>query len=69
MPWTPAEAPQHTKQADTDRLRELWASVANAARGRGDSDAMAIRKANAAVDRAKGGRSWGSSAAPGHKWT
>ena len=29
MPWTPADAENHTHKADTPQLKELWAKVAN----------------------------------------
>jgi len=29
MPWKPSDAERHTKAADTDDKRELWADVAN----------------------------------------
>jgi hypothetical protein len=53
MPWTAADAASHTKAADTDARRELWAKVANAALERGDSEASAIRQANAAVNKSR----------------
>lgn len=56
MPWTAADAPQHTKQATTEALRRLWAKVANEALERGESDASAIRQANAVVARYRGHR-------------
>lgn len=49
MPWVPSDAPQHTHRANTPRLQELWAKVANESLGRGDPEAVAIRKANAVV--------------------
>lgn len=55
MPWTDADALTHTRKAATPALRRLWAQVANDSRGRGDSDAIAIRKANAAVAKEAGG--------------
>lgn len=49
MPWSPAEAPRHTKAADTPAKRRLWARVANRALGDGHSEGSAIRIANAAL--------------------
>ena len=49
MPWTAADAQEHTHKASTEALRALWAKVANEALARGDPEAVAIRKANAAV--------------------
>jgi hypothetical protein len=50
--WTPADAPRHSRlAASRPELRDLWANVANAALDRGDSEASAIRQANATVRR------------------
>ena len=49
MPWTPDEATQHTKQADTPEKRAKWAAVANSALRRQLSEQSAIRMANSAV--------------------
>jgi CRISPR-associated endonuclease Cas1 len=50
--WTPADAALYSKlAARRPELRDLWAEVANAALDRGDSEASAIRQANAAVRR------------------
>lgn len=51
MPWTEDDATAHTHKATTPRLRAMWAHVANGAKRRGESDASAIRIANAAVER------------------
>lgn len=56
MPWTPSQAQAHTHKASTDALKALWAKVANESLERGDREAVAIRKANAAVDRARGSK-------------
>lgn len=50
MPWSPDDAPQHTAKAATPKLRELWAKVANERLEAGDSDAAAIRQANAVIE-------------------
>lgn len=55
MPWTDQDAMSHTRKASTPRLRRMWADVANDRRGRGATDAEAIRQANAAVAREAGG--------------
>jgi hypothetical protein len=50
--WTPADAPRHSRlAARRPELRDLWAEVVNAALDRGDSEASAIRQANATVRR------------------
>lgn len=54
MPWSPADAPAHTRAANTAGLRQLWATVANNALRRTGDDAQAIREANAAVHKARG---------------
>jgi hypothetical protein len=55
MPWTPDEAPSHTKKAATDRLRRLWADVANKILAETGDEGRAIREANAVVARAQRG--------------
>lgn len=49
MPWLAEDAPEHTAKADTARLRELWATVANTALAEHGDEGRAIREANAAV--------------------
>ena len=49
MPWTAKDATRHTKKANTPEKKRQWAHVANAALKSGDSEASAIRQANAAV--------------------
>ena len=59
MPWSPADAPKHTKSASTPQLRRQWAAVANETRERllkegyseEAADAQAIRRANGVVRR------------------
>lgn len=53
MPWTDAEAPQHTKAATSSKLRRLWARVANDVLKRTGDEGQAVREANAAVERTK----------------
>lgn len=54
MPFTSASARKHTKSARTAKQKRQWAHVANSALKAGQSDASAIRQANAAVS--SGGR-------------
>lgn len=49
MPWEPSDATKHTKKANTAKKKRQWADVANSALASGDSEASAIRQANAAV--------------------
>jgi len=49
MPWSPADAPSHTKAADTPALQRLWAKVANEQLQKTGDEGRAIRIANAAV--------------------
>lgn len=59
VPWSPADAPSHTKSASTPALRQQWAAVANEVRERllkegyseEAADAQAIRRANGVVRR------------------
>lgn len=51
MPWTAADAPSHTKKANTAKKRELWAEIANRELRQGASEGSAIRQANAAIAR------------------
>jgi uncharacterized protein YdaT len=53
MPWTPDEAPSHTKKAATEQLRRLWAEVANKILEETGDEGRAIREANAVVARAR----------------
>jgi hypothetical protein len=52
MPWTPEDAPRHTKKAASERLRQLWAEVANKVLEETGDEGRAIRQANAVVARA-----------------
>jgi len=49
MPWTSADAVHKTKKAKTKKKKRQWAQVANSALASGDSEASAIRQANAVV--------------------
>lgn len=68
MPWSTADAQAHTHKASTEALKALWAKVANESLARGDPEAVAIRKANAAVAReAPGGDGSGGEDRPGDR--
>lgn len=55
MPWSPSQAPEHTKQASTPPLKTLWSRVANRIlRDTGD-EGRALAGAAAAVKREKAG--------------
>ena len=49
MPWSPGDAPKHTKKASTPAKKKQWAAVADASLSRGQSEGAAIRQANAVV--------------------
>lgn len=49
MPWTSEDAKRHTKKANTPKKKKQWSKVANAALASGDSEASAIRQANAVI--------------------
>jgi len=49
MPWEPSDATRHTKKADTEQLRQQWASVANGVLRDSGDEGRAIRIANAHV--------------------
>ena len=36
MPWKPADAPKHDKDASTAKKKRQWAHIANSAKARGD---------------------------------
>lgn len=55
MPWLPEDAQRHTRKADTDRLRRLWAEVANSVLAETGDEGRAVRSANAVVARARAG--------------
>ena len=52
-PWTGADAPRHTKKADTPRLKRIWARAANGALKDYADEGKAVRIANAAVKKAR----------------
>ena len=49
MPWTPADASKHDKDANTPAKRKKWADVANENLDKGD--AAAIRIANSVISK------------------
>ena len=49
MPWTPADAAKHDKDASTAKKKRQWARVANSVLQRTGDDARAIRAANSVV--------------------
>ncbi len=48
-PWAPSDAKHKTKKANTKKKKRQWSDVANSALASGDSEASAIRQANAVV--------------------
>lgn len=48
-PWMPKDAKRHTKKANTAKEKRKWSHVANSALASGDSEASAVRQANAVV--------------------
>ena len=51
MPWTPEDAPSHTKKATTTKTKHLWAAVANKVLEDTGDESRAIREANAVIAR------------------
>jgi uncharacterized protein YdaT len=49
MPWTMADAPRHTKKADTTKEQRQWAAVANATLKKTKNKARAIATANGVI--------------------
>ena len=49
MPWTSSDAKKHTKKATTAASQKQCAKVANSVLKKGDSEAKALRTANAAI--------------------
>ena len=59
-PWDSSDAERHTKKANTAGKKRQWTHVANSALDSGDSEASAIRQANAVIKRRKRKKkSWG----------
>jgi uncharacterized protein YdaT len=53
MPWTKSDAKHKTHKADTAKKQRQWSHIANAALASGDSEASAIKQANAVIARTK----------------
>jgi len=53
MPWVSADAPSHTRRADTKNKRRQWSAVANEVLARTGDEGRAVRSANAAVKKRK----------------
>jgi uncharacterized protein YdaT len=51
MPWTPEDAPSHTKKANTPKAQRLWAEIANKVLAETGDEGRAIREANAVIAR------------------
>jgi uncharacterized protein YdaT len=49
MPWTPADAKEHTKEAKTKAEQKQWAEVANSVLAHSGDEGKAIRMANSVV--------------------
>lgn len=49
MPWTPKDATRFTKKAKSPKAKRQWAHVSDSALARGESEATAIKEANAVV--------------------
>ncbi len=49
MPWTSSDATRFTKKANTPEKKKRWARIANSSLSSGDSEATAIKKANASI--------------------
>lgn len=50
MPWSPADATRHDKQANTPAKRRKWAAIANAILAKTGDDVLAIKTANARTE-------------------
>lgn len=51
MPWTKSDAKHKTHKASTPKKQRQWAHIANSALASGDSEASAIKQANAVIAR------------------
>jgi len=49
MPWSPSDAPKHTKKANTPKKKRQFSDVANSVLASTGDEGRAIREANAAV--------------------
>jgi hypothetical protein len=52
LPWSPDDAPRHTKLATTAKLRRMWAHTANGELDEHGDDGLAVKAANGVVKRA-----------------
>jgi len=52
MPWTPDDAPSHTKKATSPKAKRLWTEIANKVLAETGDEGRAIREANAVIARA-----------------
>jgi hypothetical protein len=53
--WTPDDAPRFNKSAQSTRVKQVWADVANEKLARTGDEARAIRAANSAIKGRPGG--------------
>lgn len=51
MPWSPQDAPRHTKKAATPKKQQQWRDVANSVLAKTGNEGRAVREANAVVKR------------------
>jgi hypothetical protein len=51
MPWTAADATNHTSHAHSAKAKRLWADVASKVLHETGDEGRAVREANAAVNR------------------
>jgi hypothetical protein len=51
MPWSPSDAPRHTKKANTPKKKRQFAHVANKVLAATGDEGRAIREANTVVGR------------------
>lgn len=53
MPWSPADAKQKTKKADTPKKQRQWSAVANKTLEKTGDDGAAIKTANGVVAKSR----------------
>jgi|GEM_PF-932000 len=53
MPWKTSDATKHTKEADSNHLKKIWAAAANDSLKEDNDEGKAIRIANSAVKKEK----------------
>lgn len=54
MPWSPSDATDKTKKADTPKKQRQWQHIANGALARGEDEATAIKMANGVLKKEDG---------------